>query len=142
LQVQTNFDATIIHQQAPFWRSCRGTSEGPKQRTREGGGSEWELIKILLEGDGNSNKMNTASNTHLRLKYPSWPRPRSHWSATGPKHTTYRTKTLEHTQWKLARLAACAIPVRSMACAGQTGGQSRSGWCLQQPHNKCSWKPQ
>jgi hypothetical protein len=31
------------------------------------GGSEWELIKILLEGDGNSNKMNTTSNTRLRL---------------------------------------------------------------------------
>jgi hypothetical protein len=28
-------------------------------------GSEWEPIKILLEGDGNSYKMNTASNTHL-----------------------------------------------------------------------------
>jgi hypothetical protein len=27
------------------------------------GGSEWEPIKILLEGDGNSNKMNTTSNT-------------------------------------------------------------------------------
>jgi hypothetical protein len=31
------------------------------------GGSEWEPIKILLEGDGGSNKMNTASNTHLRI---------------------------------------------------------------------------
>jgi hypothetical protein len=31
------------------------------------GGSEWELIKILLEGDGNSNKTNTAFNTRLRL---------------------------------------------------------------------------
>jgi hypothetical protein len=40
--------------------------EGPIRRTREGG-SEWEPIKILLEGDGNSNKMNTASNTSLRL---------------------------------------------------------------------------
>jgi hypothetical protein len=40
--------------------------EGPIQRTREGG-SEWEPIKILFEGDGNSNKMNTASNTRLRL---------------------------------------------------------------------------
>jgi hypothetical protein len=40
--------------------------EGPIRRTREAG-SEWELIKILLEGDGNSNKMNTASNTRLRL---------------------------------------------------------------------------
>jgi hypothetical protein len=41
------------------------SSEGPMRRTR--GGSEWEAIKILLEGDGNSNKMNTASNTRLRL---------------------------------------------------------------------------
>jgi hypothetical protein len=31
------------------------------------GGSEWEPIKILLEGDKSSNKMNTASNTRLRL---------------------------------------------------------------------------
>jgi hypothetical protein len=30
-------------------------------------GSEWEPIKNLLEGDGNSNKINTASNTRLRL---------------------------------------------------------------------------
>jgi hypothetical protein len=38
--------------------------EEPIRQTREGG-SEWEPIKILLEGDGNSNKMNTASNTRL-----------------------------------------------------------------------------
>jgi hypothetical protein len=31
------------------------------------GGSEWELIKILLEGDRDSNKTNTASNTCVRL---------------------------------------------------------------------------
>jgi hypothetical protein len=31
------------------------------------GGSEWEPIKILLEGDRGSNKMNTASYTRLRL---------------------------------------------------------------------------
>jgi hypothetical protein len=30
-------------------------------------GSEWEPIKNLLEGDGDSNKMKTASNTRLRL---------------------------------------------------------------------------
>jgi hypothetical protein len=40
--------------------------EGPIRRTREGG-SEWEPIKILLEGDENSNKTNVASNTPLRL---------------------------------------------------------------------------
>jgi hypothetical protein len=28
-------------------------------------GSEWEPIKILLEGDGNSNKSNMGSNTRL-----------------------------------------------------------------------------
>jgi hypothetical protein len=42
------------------------TIEGPIRRTRERG-SEWEPIKILLEGDGNSNKTNTASNTRLRF---------------------------------------------------------------------------
>jgi hypothetical protein len=42
-------------------------TEGPIRRNREGGGSEREPIKILLEGDGGSNKMNTASNTRLRL---------------------------------------------------------------------------
>jgi hypothetical protein len=31
------------------------------------GGSEWEPIKILLEGDGDSNKANSAFNTRLRL---------------------------------------------------------------------------
>jgi hypothetical protein len=30
-----------------------------------GGGSEWEPIKILLEGDGDSYKTNTASNSLL-----------------------------------------------------------------------------
>jgi hypothetical protein len=34
---------------------------------------------------------------------------------------TSRTKTHQHAQRKLARLAACAAPVRPMACAGQTG---------------------
>jgi hypothetical protein len=62
--------------------------------------------------------MNTASNTHLRLNYPSWSRPRSHWSATDPRNqrTTFRAKTHQHAQRKLARLAACATPVRPMAC--------------------------
>jgi hypothetical protein len=73
-------------------------AEGPKRRTREGGGIEWEPIKILLEGDRGCDK-NTTSNTRLRLNYPSWPRPRSHWRTTGPRnqHTAYRTKTHEHT---------------------------------------------
>jgi hypothetical protein len=69
--------------------------------------------------------------------YPSWPSPHSHWSATGLRNqqTTFRAKTHQHAQRKLTRLAACAAPVRPMACAGQTGWQGRSGWWLQQPHN-------
>jgi hypothetical protein len=38
--------------------------------------------------------MNTASNTRLRLNYPSWSRPRSHYSAINPRNqqTTFRAK--------------------------------------------------
>jgi hypothetical protein len=61
--------------------------------------------------------------------YPSWPSPRSHGSATRPRNqrTTFRAKTHQHAQRKLAQLAACAAPVRPMACAGQTGGQGQVG---------------
>jgi hypothetical protein len=88
------------------------TFGGPIRRTREGG-SEWEPIKILLEGDRGSNKMKTTSNKRLRLNYLCWSRPRSHWSATDPRNqeTTFRAKTHQHTHRKLARLAACATPV-------------------------------
>jgi hypothetical protein len=80
-------------------------------------GREWEPIKILLKGDRDSNKMNTTSNTRLRLNYPSWSRPRSHWGATNPRNqqTTFRTKTHQHARRKLARLAACATLLRPMA---------------------------
>jgi hypothetical protein len=70
--------------------------------------------------------MNTASNTRLQLNYPSWSRPRSHWSATDPRNqqTTFRVKTQQHALWKLAWLAACATPVRPVGRAGQAGGCS------------------
>jgi hypothetical protein len=44
-------------------RQCMKDRYGEPER----GGSKWEQIKNLLEGDGNSNKMNMASNTRLRL---------------------------------------------------------------------------
>jgi hypothetical protein len=52
--------------------------------------------------------------------YSSWPSPHSHWSATGPRNqqTTFRAKTPQHAQRKLAWLAAC--------CTGQTDGLHRS----------------
>jgi hypothetical protein len=37
----------------------------PERAGGGGGGGEWEPIKILLEGDRGSNKMNMASNTRL-----------------------------------------------------------------------------
>jgi hypothetical protein len=39
--------------------------EGLIRRTREGEESEWEPIKILFEGYGDSYKTNTASNALL-----------------------------------------------------------------------------
>jgi hypothetical protein len=62
------FFKLLKHQEKFAWtpEADQALAEGPIRRTREGG-SEWEPIKILLEGDGNSNKMNTASNTRLQL---------------------------------------------------------------------------
>jgi hypothetical protein len=82
-------------------------------------------------------------------QHPSCSSPRSHWSATRPRnqHTTFRAKTHQHAQRKLARLAACAAPIRPMVCVGQTGdtgqtgGQRRSGRWLaatQQAFQKAS----
>jgi hypothetical protein len=58
--------------------------------------------------------------------YQSWLSPRSHWSATEPRNqqTTFRAKTHQHAQRKLARLAAYATPVRPVERAGQAGGYS------------------
>jgi hypothetical protein len=84
--------------------------------------------KILLEGDGDSNKTNTASNTCLRLTTKAG---QAHVATEvlldlGTK-TTFRAKTHQHAQWKLAWLAPCAAPVRLMACAGQTGDTGQTG---------------
>jgi hypothetical protein len=58
-------------------------------------GSEWEPIKILLEEDENSNKTKPASKTRLQLNYPSWSRPRNHWSVTGSRNQQPPTTTQE-----------------------------------------------
>jgi hypothetical protein len=81
--------------------------------------------------------MNTTLNTRLRLNYPSWSRPRTHWSATNPtnQQTTFRAKT--H-QWKLARLAACAAPVRPVDGACQAGGCSSHTTNVPESHNDFS----
>jgi hypothetical protein len=97
------------------------------------GVSEWEPIKILLEGDEGSNKMDTTSNTRLRLNYPSWSRPRSHWSATNPmnqqttfraKHTNTHSGNLHGLLPVLHRSDRWHAPIRLVHRAGQAGGCS------------------
>jgi hypothetical protein len=93
-------------------------------------GSEWEPIKIFLEGGRGSNKMKTTSNTRLRLNYPSWSRPRSHWSATDPRNKQQPSEpTLTNTHIGnlhgllpvLHRLDRWPAPVRPVDRASQAG---------------------
>jgi hypothetical protein len=98
--------------------------------------------KILLEGVGNSNRTNTASNTRLRLTTQVG---QAHVTTVVPLDlgtNTQPNQTHQHAQRKLARLAAYAATVIPMACTGQTGEQPQSDRLLQQPHNKRSRKPQ
>jgi hypothetical protein len=43
-----------------MWSTLKDRNSEPER-----GGTEWEPIKILLEGDGDSYKTNTTSNTLL-----------------------------------------------------------------------------
>jgi hypothetical protein len=112
--------------------------EGLIRRTREGG-SEWEPIKILLEGDGDSNKTNTASNTRLRFTTQVG---QAH-AATGvlldlgtnkqpsePKLTNTHSGNLHgllpvlHRSDRWPAPVGLVIPVRPVDKAGQAGGCS------------------
>jgi hypothetical protein len=102
-------------------------------------GSEWEPIKILLEGDRGSNKMNTTSNTRLRLT-----------TQVGQDYVATGVLLALGTNNQLHRPVNAAEhqlepywppPVRPVSTTGQTGpcwwnlGTStkrpphRSGWC-------------
>jgi hypothetical protein len=89
----------------------------------ERGGSDWEPIKILLEGDGNSNKTNMASNTRLRLTTQVG---QAH-AVTGvlldlgtnkqpsePKHTNTHNGNLHNLLPVLHRSDRWPVPVRPM----------------------------
>jgi hypothetical protein len=97
------------------------------------GGSEWELIKILLEGGGDSNKTNTASNTRLRLTTQVG---QVH-AATGvlldlgtnkqpsePKLTNTHNGNLHGLLPVLHRSNRWPAPVRPVDRVGQAGGYS------------------
>jgi hypothetical protein len=128
-----SFSQTVLLLKMPLFTEVPGSFDSlinwRTETANQRGGSEWEPIKNHLEGDRGSNKMNTASNTHLRLNYPTWSRPHSYWSATDPRdqQTTFRVKTHQHTHQKLAWLAVCATPVGLMAYASETGDTSQTG---------------
>jgi hypothetical protein len=112
--------------------------EGLILQTREGG-SEWEPIKILLGGDGDSNKTNTTSNTRLRLTTQVG---QSHAATkvvldlgtnkqpSEPKHTNTHNGNLHGLLPVLHRSDRWLEPVRPVTSvkpvdsAGQAGGYS------------------
>jgi hypothetical protein len=103
------------------------------------GGSEWEPIKILLEGDRNYNKTNTASNTRLRLTTQVG---QAHVAAgvpldletntqpSEPKHTNTHSGNLHgllpvlHRSDRWPAPVRPVTPVRLVDRAGQAGGYS------------------
>jgi hypothetical protein len=92
--------------------------EGPKRRTREGR-SEWELIKILLEGDGHSNKMNAASNTLLQLTTQVG---QAHVATGVPLDLGTNTQPSDpRTQRNTKPRVYRPTPVRPVSTTGQTG---------------------
>jgi hypothetical protein len=93
-------------------------SEGPIRRTREGG-SEWEPIKMLLEGDGNSNKINAASNTLLQLTTQVG---QAHVATGVPLDLGTNTQPFDLiTQWNTKPRVYRPTPVRPVSTTGQTG---------------------
>jgi hypothetical protein len=86
----------------------------------ERGGSEWEPIKILLEGDENSNKTNAASNTRLQLSTKVG---QAHVATEVPLDLGTNTQpsdprnAAEKTKPRVYRLT----PVRPVSTTGQTG---------------------
>jgi hypothetical protein len=85
----------------------------------ERGGSEWEPIKILIEGDGNSNKMNTASNTRLRLTTQVG---QAHVATGVPLDLRTNTQPYDpRTQRNTKPRVHWPTPVRPVSTTGQTG---------------------
>jgi hypothetical protein len=127
--------------QTPLPNALRKTScrmvEGPIRRTR--GGSEWEPIKILLEGDEDSNKTNTASNkrlglttqvgqAHIAIGVPL--DLGTNTQPSEPKHTNTYSGNLHgllpvpHQSDRWPAPVRPVTPVRPVDSAGQAGGYS------------------
>jgi hypothetical protein len=116
----TNLDSLPFQEGTPLTRAEEYT---PTVKDRyvepERGGSEWESIKILLEGDGNSNKMNTASNTRLRLTTQVG---QAHVATGVPLDLGTDTQPSDpRTQRNTKPRVYRPTPVRSVSTTGQTG---------------------
>jgi hypothetical protein len=74
------------------------TTEGPIRRTREGAwmGADKNSSRRRWKLQQDEHVFQHTSPTH----YPSWPSPRSHWSATRPRnqHTTFRPENAAERQ--------------------------------------------
>jgi hypothetical protein len=103
------------------------------------GNSKEESIKILLEGDGDSNNTNTASNTRLRLTtqvgqaHVATGVPldlRTNTQPSEPKHTNTHSRNLHsllpvlHQSDRWPAPVRLVTPVRPVDSAGQAGGYS------------------
>jgi hypothetical protein len=110
-------------------------------------GSEWEPIKIFLEGDGDSNKTNTASNTRLRLTTHVG---QAH-AATGvlldlgtnkkpsePKHTNTHSGNLHDLLPVLHRSDRWPTSVRPVDRAGRAGDYSSRTTSVPESLSDCS----
>jgi hypothetical protein len=93
--------------------------EGPIRLTREGGAcmgadknSSRRRWKLLQDEHGFQHM----SLTH----YPSWPSPRSHWSATGPRNQHIHPSD-PRTQWNTKPRVFRPTPVKPVSTTGQTG---------------------
>jgi hypothetical protein len=120
----TNTPAGLGLDETLVWKACRRrccycVGEGPIRRTREGG-SEWEPIKILLEGDEKLQQDEHGFQHTSPTHYQGWSSPRSHWSATGPRnqHTTFQP---EKRSGKTKPRVYRPTPVRPVSTTGQTG---------------------
>jgi hypothetical protein len=84
-----------------------------------GAGSEWEPIKILLEVDGNSNKMNADSNTLLQLTTQVG---QAHVASGVPLDLGTNTQPSDpRTQRNTKPRVYRPTPVRQVSTTGQTG---------------------
>jgi hypothetical protein len=102
--------------------------KGPKLATREGW-SEWKLIKILLDGDGHSNKMNRTTK-HV---------PDS-TTQVGQDHIATGMLLVLGTNTQPFKQKLTNMHIRNLH--GLLHVLHQSDRWLQQPHNKRSKNPQ